>query len=511
MPGKGSVMARRKLSAIVRYLQHHIAAALRAALLYAGGQAAGTVSIQVTALAEGVLRTMFVTKLKMAVLMILAAGLLSAGGALTHVFSAAPQPQAKEETPPSRQEAAPKKEAKPIAVHVVKPKPGGLARKVEQMGSVAAAEQQVVGALVSGTIKEVRVDIGDRVKRGQLLAELDAPLVMKEVESAQAELEMAEAHVLEAEAQVETAKAEMESAKADLSKVRADGDGMQAKLKSALTRLNLLEQQFKNATIAQEQVQIGRDQVESVRAQIHGTEAQYNAAKAVVNVKVGKINHAQAAVRAAQANVKASKIALEKAKIQLERTSLRAVFDGVVTRRTAQPGQFVQPSDARLLLPLLTLQRADRLRVVVQVFSRDAVFIERGDPVDLTLDDLPGVRISSQVARFSPVLDPNATMTVEIDVSNPDKRLMPGMSGRVTIRPQKRLTEAFVVPSSCLRSGPAVYIVREGKARRTIVEVTTNDGKNMEILRGIQASDAIVTDPKNLEGEVVPVEIKKTP
>jgi multidrug efflux pump subunit AcrA (membrane-fusion protein) len=162
------------------------------------------------------------------------------------------------------------------------------------------------------------------------------------------------------------------------------------------------------------------------------------------------------------------------------------------------------------------LQRTDQLHVVVQLSAEHAPLVERGDLVDLAFEKLPGVRLPAQkIARFSPAINPsNGTMTVEIDVPNLDKQLMPGMPSSVTIHFKKSLPGALVVPSSCLpQIGPVgtyVYVVRDGKAHRTLIKVASEDGKNAEI-EGVKASDLIVTNPKDLKGEVVPVEVKKEP
>jgi RND family efflux transporter MFP subunit len=450
-----------------------VRAAVGAARSFAGLPMGGPISPRATALAEGVLRTMLITKLKIMALMLFVAGVAVAGGVLSHTLTAAPQEEAKAEEPAPKQESAPKPDAKPIAVKVVKPTPGGLARTITRQAEVVAAQQQQLVPLISGTVKEVNVDICDRVKKGQVLIVLDAPLAIKELEQATAAMEMAQAQAKEAEAQVHVAEAEAASSKAILE-----------------TR-------------------------EAAHRAARLTAGELVAARSDVEVKQAKLTKVKASLMAAKANTRMAQVALDKARIQESFTQIKAAFDGVVIRRTADVGNFVQASDSRLLTPLLTLQPADRLRVVVQVPTQDAPFVGRGDPVDLTLDALPGVRLSAQkIARFSPTLNAsNRTMTVEIDVPNPDGRLMPGMDGTITIHFKNRLTNAFVVPSSCL-SAPglvSVYIVRDGKAHRIPVTITTTEEEKTEIIGDVKASDLIVTNPKDLKGEIVPVEIKKEP
>ncbi len=427
---------------------------IQSALSFAGLPTSSGVSPRVSALAEGVLRTMFVTKIKMAALMAFVVGVLAAGGVLTHALMAAPQPEAKAEVPAPKQEAALKPDAKPVSVRVVKPTPGGLARMEFATATVVAAQQQQLVPLISGTIKEVSVDIGDHVQKGQVLIVLDAPLLVKEVEEALAALEIAQTQMEEAKATVSVAEAE----------VRAGG--------------------------------------------------------AERRIKLAKLDHAKAALNTAKANVNARQVAVDKARIQESYTQLKAAFDGVVTRRSADPGNFFQPSDSRLLRPLLTLQRMDQVRVVVQISSKYASLVERGDPVDLEIESLPGGAITGQtIARFSHAINPdNRTMAVEIDVANLKQRLLPGMSGSVAIHFKKRFTDAFVVPSSCLvpygdagRLRHWVYIVRDGKAHRLTVEVGAREGERTEIVKGLTASDLIITNNPGELDEGTPVKVEKKP
>ncbi len=193
--------------------------AVRAARSFAGLSSGGPISPRAAALAEGVLRTMFVTKIKMAVLVLFVTGVLAAGGVLTHALTAAPQPETKAEAPPPKPEAPRKPDAKPIAVRVVKPAGRGLIQEAVGSASVVAARQQQLVPMISGTIKEVNVDIGDRVKKGQTLVVLDAPLLSTEVTQAKAALQMAQAQVEEAEAQAVMAQTDVESAEASLKRL----------------------------------------------------------------------------------------------------------------------------------------------------------------------------------------------------------------------------------------------------------------------------------------------------
>lgn len=396
---------------------------------------------------------MFATKMKIAAVMLFVAMVLVAGGVLSHGLSAPPQPEAEGKEPPPKPAGGDKKDTETIAVKVVKPKKGGLVQQVVLPASVVTLQQQQLVPLIPGTVKEVTVDIGDRVKKGQVLIVLDAPLLVKEVEEAMAALE--------------TAQAQMEEAKATVAVV----------------------------------------------------EAEIPAGGTAPKTTWAKLAHAKAALNTAKVNVKARQIAVAKARIQAGFTRLTAAFDGIVTRRTADPGNFVQPSDSRLLVPLLTVQSFDPLRLVVQLPSEYAPRISRGDTVELALRD-PYFRIHGlKVTRFNSVLDEERkSMRVEIELPNSDGHLLPGMFGHVTIHFKKVPAGTMMVPRSCLNARYSaesfnawVYVVRDGKAYRTQVTPGHIGADEVEVVQGIKASDLIVSNAEKLEGDVVPVKVEKAP
>ncbi len=426
-----------------------VRAAARAAFAFVDPSAVAAVSPRVATLAEGVLRTMFVTKLKIAVVMVLVIG-VAAGGLLTQARTADPPAEAKADDPPPKPAVGDKKKAEPIPVKVIKPKRGGQPLMVNRPAEVVAAQHQEIVPLVSGTIKDVRVNIGDRVTKGQLLLLLDAPLLAKEVEEAEAALELAKAQVDEAKEAFAVAESEFRTG-------NVKGDAT-------------------------------------------------------------KVVQAKASLKTTEAKRKLAQVALDKARIQESFTLLKAAFDGVVTRRTADVGNFVQPSDSRLLQPLLTVQRVDRVRVVLQAFNSDAPLIKSGMPAKLWIAGIRGHEY--KVSRFSPSLQGNyRQMTVEIDVPNANNQLLPGMTGEVKMPLQETSSHNLIVPASVLTQAQAygqgsiwlVYVVRDGKAYQKRVTVSSHDGENAEITKGIQASDLVITDSQGVLHDGTPVKIEKAP
>ncbi len=491
---------------------------VRAALRFADGQAAAcAVPAEVTKLAEGVLQTMFLTRLKIgALLLFVVLGLLAGGGTLLQrALTAAPPAPDQQEESAALPAAEKKKEQKKPVVQVVQPTPGGLERVAVLPGHVRPAAQQQVTSAVSGYLKRLIVGIGDRVKRGEVLAEIDAPLLQLEAKQAAVAVVVAEGQVVEAKARVATATAELKASH-DLIAQR------EAEILSTSGNLAFVEKKFARMQQLANQKSVDKALVDEQQQRLHAAQGQNQKAQAALAgarselaVQESKIEIARAAMESAKANVTIAKLAQEKAQVQVGYTALRSGFDGVVTQVNFNVGDFIKALDSGLSQPLLTVQRVDVVRVVADVPQTDVLLTRPGVPVDLTEDDLKlsGLKVSR--IGFA-VNEKTATMPIEIDVPNPENRLRPGMFTRVTLHLAKGKADAFTVPEAALvQQGDlfSIYVVRDGKAHLTRVGLGRGRDGQVEILSGVQASDRIVINPNVLKGaaEGVPVEVKKGP
>jgi membrane fusion protein (multidrug efflux system) len=211
------------------------------------------------------------------------------------------------------------------------------------------------------------------------------------------------------------------------------------------------------------------------------------------------------------------RFSVQKAQVQLSFAVLRANLDGVVIGRNVSSGDFVFSSEQGGRQPLLTVLRTDPIRVVVDVAESDVPFIRPGVSVRLEAAMQPDIKLPNcTVSRTGFVIDEKTgTMQVEIDVPNPKNLLRPGMFIRTLIVLDKKAPAgAVTLPATSVvkRKGHSyIFIVRDDKAHLTPVRVSKEEGDRVEIESGVRSSDRIVVDPHGLEGDVVPVEIKKTP
>lgn len=320
----------------------------------------------------------------------------------------------------------------------VKVKKGNQPGRTTQPAEIQAYESVNLYAKVPGFLKKQTVDIGDRVKSGQVLAVVDTPELESQLKHDRAALDKARARLQRARARISRADADLETAK--LSVLQADEmvKSAAASVRYSDLKVKRLEVLFKNNSIEAKILDEAKDRHEvavgerSAKAAVATAKSQVVAAKA-------KIEEAKADVAIEEAGVVAAQANLEKSQVLLSSATISAPFDGVITQRHSIPGDFIRTANQGGNEPLLTVQRVDKMRVIVAIPDRDVPFVDAGDAVELEIDALPGRKWSAKVSRIASFEDPKTrTMRVEIDLPNPTGHICSGMYGRVTIVFEKR-------------------------------------------------------------------------
>ena len=353
---------------------------------------------------------------------------------------------------------------------------------------------------VSGYIEDVFVDIGDAVESGDPLCQLSVPEMGKQLDQIHAkqqrllaELKRAEAAVNVAVARIRSSEAEAEEAASNIKQVEARLVANKAELKRVV---GLVER--KAVTIANlDEAQASNDVSEAAKV---SAEAALRSAQAKKEIAVAEREASQAEVATAQARHAESIKEGEELEAMLQYTTLRAPFDGIVTSRSVDPGDFVTGiSQAHGLLrrPLFHVDQQSRLRVRVAIPERDASEVDAGDPVVIKLDALPEAPINAVVTRAAQRLDPSTrTMLAEIEVDNAGGRLLPGMFGCATIIAATS-KDAIVLPASALRAdaegNPYVFLLdEEDRIVKKQVVVGADDGHEIEVVTGLAGTERVV-------------------
>jgi RND family efflux transporter MFP subunit len=207
----------------------------------------------------------------------------------------------------------------------------------------------------------------------------------------------------------------------------------------------------------------------------------------------------QRALDEADNRLESARAELREVDEQLRYATIEAPFDGIVTSRAIDPGDMVYQASSPKGndQALLKVARIDVIRVKAFLPEHDTVWADVGDPATVTFDALPGRTFSSRLARVSGSLDPSTrTMQVEVDLPNPDGRILPGLYGRTEITLESR-PDALALPASAVRfteDGSAyVYVISaDNAAHRRPVSVGFDDGNFIEISAGLSGDDRVV-------------------
>ncbi len=430
-----------------------------------------------------------------------AGGLLLAAGAAGAAFVGLGRPPAPQPVSPS-----------PVPVRIVKPETGGVERTVTRPGSVHSFEYANLFSKVSGFLRNQKVDIGDRVQQGQLLAEVYAPEIEANVQKAQADLEKARSQVEVMQARVQEAQADLKEAYATLSQRRAD---LQSAKALVLLRKEQYTRFYKLAQANAIQQELVDEKFESKRA-AEATERSaakaVDTAEAAITATKARIERAQADLTDAKAQVAVTQAGLTYARTFESYTRITAPFPGVVTLRSYHNGDFIRDAATGTGAPILTVARTDLMRVVTWVPDRFVPFAHAGERAVVRVDSLPDHPFQSTVARTGQSEDYSTrTMRAEVDLPNPKGLLTNGMYGSVTLYLGKT-RHGLSLPSACLQGTEkggqrTVYVVVDGKARSVNVGVGMDDGVRTEIVSGLKPDAEVIERHGPGLAEGVPVRV----
>lgn len=386
-----------------------------------------------------------------------------------------------------------------VAVETAPPQKGGMDRTTVQPGTVQAYESAQMFAEVSGYLKQQDVDIGSEVKRGQTLAVIAVPDLEKTVEKNKAIHDHALARVDQMYAQIKVTRAELDAAKASVVQANATAKSAEAWARFRGKQAQRMKDLFAEKAIDERLLDETHERHEAALEAVRSANAAIDTAHAQKAAREAQIEKALADVKAALAEVAVAKSEWEKSQVYVQFATIVSPYKGEITQRSLFPGDFVRAAGGGTNpVPLLTVERRDRMRVIVQIPDRDVPYADPGDEAFVELDALPNEKFKAKISRIAGSEDPQTRlMRVEIDLPNPTGKIRQGFYGRVTIILEKN-ADVLSVPSSALTRTPggkdAVYVVRNRVARLTPVQIGTDNGVRVIILRGLRETDEVVTN-----------------
>jgi RND family efflux transporter MFP subunit len=360
---------------------------------------------------------------------------------------------------------------KPVSVAVVHQ--DSVPRAVDVVGTLAAVDQVTVSSEADGKVQKINADLGDRVRAGQVLIQLDDEKQRYAYEQQQAALARALAqygapdpeHLPDIEQTPEAKRS-----KADL-----------ALATQAYERASEL---FKRTLIPQQALDDARTAVETKKAtydaSLHGA-------------------------RNLRASIQASEATMKLAARQLRDAEIRAPFDGYVEKRLVNMGELVKAQ-----MPVMAIVRLDPLKVIAEIPEKMAPWIADGRPVELRVDAYRDRTFTGKVTRISPAVNTSTrAFPFEAIVPNPEAVLKPGTFARVHVESGK-VDNVLTLPYAALqyRYGVnRVFVVHGDRLAVRELQVGERLGERIEILSGVKAGEQVaITDVESLaDGALVSV------
>jgi len=387
--------------------------------------------------------------------------------------------------------------SKPQAVSLIKPQVRTITRVVGQPSFVESYEHTAIYPKLVGYIEKWNVDIGDRVKKGDVLATLFVPELVEDFGTKKATVKLDEERVALALEVVEVAKADVQAAEARLAEAQAILDKFQAEVDRWDTEVGRLTQEVKRGVVDPQILLESTNQWKSATAARDAAKATILKAEAELLSKKTTLSKDEIDVSVARADLAVAISEAKRIEAWVGYITLPAPFDGVVVERTANTGDFVMPAtgDPSAMprephyapggkaAPIYVVDRLDVVRIFVDVPERDANYVKIGTNASVLVQAYRDQPIEGSVTRTSWALNPKSrTLRAEIDLPNPNSELLPGMYAyaKVTIHRPDVLT----LPVAALtHEGDKTFcwMYKDGHAEQTEIQTGVSDGTWIEV------------------------------
>ena len=324
----------------------------------------------------------------------------------------------------------------PMTVELGTAKRGNVSAHLTVVGNLIGLQTVAIAPRTGGRLLSVNVQLGDRVRRGQILAKVEDREIVEQVRAAEASQEVAKATIRQREADLNVAKLNFERSK------------------------NLFQRQL------------------LAKQALDDAESRYLAAVAQLDLSTAQLS--------------ANAARLEELKINLQHTSVASPVDGYVASRTVDAGAMVNTNTS-----IASVVDISRLRLVVNVVEKDLRMVSVGDVAEVEVDAYPGEKFHGKIARVAPVLDPaTRTAAMEVEIPNSDNKLKPGMYARINLTVEEK-KNTLVAPKNAVidfESKRGVWMPNEdNRARFVPVKLGIDGGDQVEVLDGLQEGDKFVT------------------
>lgn len=390
--------------------------------------------------------------------------------------------------PASKADAGPP----PVPVSAAPIRRGAIESTYSLTGTIIAGQQANLSSVISGQVRAVNAQIGDRVQKGQLLVQIDDS-------SLRATLAQNEAALAASEARLRSSVA---NSTGTASTTQAGLTSAQVAYDAAASNLKRTQSLFKQGFVSQSAMDTASSEFAAAQSALRT--AQVAAQNA--NMSTGSASSAQADVAGLRAAAAQDAATIQFTLTQIDQAAVTAPFDGVVTQRSVDPGSLASPGT-----PLIQVSSMDPAFVAVGIPDSDLGSVAAGTAATISLDSMPGRTWTGIVANLNAATNAGTlSYLARIAIPNPQLALKAGMVANVAFV-AARHDRALLVPRTAIaatQDGSAVYFVEKGKAKLVAVKVGLQTQDQAEISgAGIEAGRTVITQRPDSLQDGSPVQV----
>lgn len=367
---------------------------------------------------------------------------------------------------------------------------GDIENSVMASGKIEAKNQVDVGAQVSGEVTKLYVDVGDEVKQGQVIAQIDPVTQTNNLTTQKATLEQSLASLKNSQALIATKQAALATAESDLVSKKATYE-------QAVNEFNRLKTLMAQNAVSKQELEQASTAVKTALANVNS--AQNAIATAKANIASG-----QADIVSAQANIKKAQTEVNTAEKNLGYTKITAPMSGTVISITTKQGQTVNANQTAPTI--VTLADLKTVRIKAKISEADVVNLKPGLPVYFNIIGSPDQKFNATLQAIEPAPEGTTANTTSssdsaiyylgyFDVPNPEGKLRIDMTAQVYIV-QDKAAGVLTVPASAIKKdkdGEYVQVVQaDGTSKKQAVKTGLTNRVTTQIVSGVNEGDKVV-------------------
>jgi len=396
-----------------------------------------------------------------------------------------------------------------VPVEVAEAAIGDIENVKEVNGKLQPVQDIMIIPKVPGIVSKVHVKIGQKVKKNDLLLEIDGSDVELQVSQAQAAYDAAKANVDLSKSRLNELNQQKKEISESIKKLEAALKEMDRGLKEIANRSGEL-------AAALEEGKIGKAEYDAAVAQLEEQKKSLEGQKKSLTDQKAKAVEGQQAIENAikqlpynsktlDTQLKQAKVSLDNAKKARGHLKLYAPIDGVVATLTVEEGEMASQA-----VPPVTVINLDRLVLDIHVTEYEINRVKEGQKVDVYIDAIGGERIEGTIDYVSPTVDPRTQgYPIRITIENDNHSLKAGMFAR-SMLPMEKKENALLIPKRSVVNEDGndyVYVVNGDQALKVKVELGIEDGDRVEVLSGIESGTLVITKGQEYIGDQTKINI----